>query len=127
MDTNNETKVYGIQYKDGSYTKLAGKTIQEAYSQNGRKTPDGNIDFSIMDFFFLVPVPMNQGIVGELEPRYQLFVVEEKGKASKEEGKPTNNVDALQKLLERKVKYEKKISAWIVDLYTDKVVSWLWA
>jgi hypothetical protein len=123
MDTS---KVYGIQYKDGGYTKLAGKTIQEAYSQNGKKTPEGNIDFSIMDFYFLVPIPMNQGIVGELEPRYQLFVVEEKGKDAEEDGKATNNLEALQKLLERRVKFEKKISAWILDLYVDKVVSWLW-
>lgn len=116
---------YGIQYKNGQFQKESGNSFAEAFLKNSKnKTTSGEIDFSILDFFFLIPIPMSQE---ENESRYQLFVVEEKGKSSKREGKATNNLDVLQKLLERKVKYERMISAFILDLYTDKVVSWLFS
>lgn len=119
-----DEKTFVIGYKDGGFEKLSGKNIMEAYSKNGKKTKTGEIDFSILDFYAMVPVPI---YTADNEARYQLFVVEEKGKESKACGHPTSNFSLLQKLLEKKVKFEKKISAFIIDLYDDKVVSWLWS
>lgn len=118
------TKMFIIGYKNGEIEKLSGENIMDAYSKNGKKTKTGEIDFSILDFYALVPVPI---FLGNNEARYQLFVVEEKGKESKKYGHPTNDLNILQKILEKKVKFEKKVSAFIVDLYDYKVISWLWS
>lgn len=118
---------YGIQV-DGNFEKVNANNMVEAlkqtFSKNGNKTKTGEIDFSLLDFICLIPVPISQP---ENESRYQLFVVKEKGKPSEKEGKATNDLNILQKLLERKVKLEKMISAFIIDLYTGEVISWLWS
>jgi hypothetical protein len=120
----NENKVYGIQYKDGSYTKLAGKTIQEAYSQNGKKTLDGNVDFSIMDFYFRVPVPMTHETIADT---FQLLIKENEKDDWQEIEKPTSDFKALDTLLSLKINLEGIFDGMIVNLKTENpVVWWKW-
>lgn len=114
-------KKYGFGFMNGDYEKQEGENVMEAYKKTGKKLPNGEINFSILDFIALLPIPYQEG---EPEKRYQLFVIEKEGKESKKEGHPTNNLKILQKLLERKVCYERKFSAFIIDLYTDKVIDW---
>ena len=119
----NINSVYKIFFKNGNSVKLAGKNITEAYSQTGSKTADGNIDFSLLDFYLRIPIPQIEE--GETK-EFQLILM--KDKASEWEfSQKSNDSELLDGLMNLKVKVEGYFSAAVIDLYTEKAISWKWS
>lgn len=113
---------FGIAYKDGKIEKLTGKTIAQAYAKNGKKTKEGNIDFSILDFFFLVPVPQEN-----LTDEYTILLKRDK-KSPWEFVKETyTRFSAAEDVMKLKVKLEGYFTGVVVDLSNDKILSWIWS
>jgi hypothetical protein len=114
--------IYGIGYKDGGFVKLAGKNFSEAYAQNGRKTADGNIDFSILDFYIRVPSP----VIQQNKDQYMLFLMRDKKSDWEPTGELINSFSECEGLMKLKVKLEGFFSGIVVDMNSEKVLSWIW-
>ena len=115
--------MYGIAYKTGLIEKQEGNNFMDAYKKTKNVLPNGEVNFSILDFYFLVPVPMN---LEQTQKNYQLYLMKDKNSNWEEFEKPTNQLFSLQLLLGLKVKREGFFSAIIVDLETEKPIEWVW-
>lgn len=110
---------FAIYMKDGSVLKLDGNNVGDAFLRNNlQANMMGN-----MDFFFKVPQPIEEK--KEIH-QFQIYLMETKDSEWKEEKKPSNNFVALEKFMEMKVKRDGCFSGMVVDLFTEKPVSWLW-
>jgi len=109
-------KVYML---DGQVIKLDGNNIADAFIRNNLTTNlMGNIDF-----FFPIPIPVEEK--KEIH-EYQLYLMNTKKDNWREERKPTNNFATLEGILYQEVKRNGNFSGMIVDLLTEKPVSWIW-
>lgn len=118
--------VFEIHYKDGSKVKLSGKTFQEAYSQNGRRTEDGNIDFSILDWYVNAanfPIPV------EIDPEtYQIFLLKDAKSNWEPFGKQSDNFGLLESLMKfKKIGQEGFLSGLVIRMSDEKIMSWAYS
>lgn len=121
MNTNNKT--YGIVLKGGGSYKLEGVSIQDCFEQMGKKTPDGeNTDFSLLDFFYLVPIPIMADNIDE----YQVWVKRSKTSDWEVLNRISNSFGEMEQLMELKVKLEGYFTGIVMNLTTEKVMSWKW-
>ncbi len=116
-------KLYGIQFKDGKYQKFTGSSIQEAFSQTEKKLENGNLDFSQLDFYLVVPTPV---ILGD-QKEFQVFLMRNKKSNWEPAGEISPSFSATESLMKLKVKLEGFFSGIVVDMRTEKPVSWIWS
>lgn len=111
---------FAIYMKDGSVLKLDGNNVGDAFLRNNlQANMMGN-----MDYFFKVPQPIEEK--KKETHQFQVYLMEDKGKNWEEFMKPSNNFVALEKFMQMKVKRDGVFSGMVVDLFTEKPVSWLW-
>jgi hypothetical protein len=122
---NTQQNRYEIHFKNGGKTTLAGRNITEAYSQTGERTADGNIDFSLLDWYInMAMLPI--GIKPEV-PGYQIYVMKDKESQFEKWGTEFEEYnDMVESLMHIQVKRMGNYSAMILNTLTEKPVSWLY-
>lgn len=123
-------KKYGILYQDGRFEKTTGNNIQEIFAKKGNKTLTGEIDFSSLETYEILPsaVLMNN----EYENQYMVFLMRDK----KSRWEPIEKVFNIftsesglgaEDIMKLKVKLEGFFSGLVVDMKNEKPISWIWS
>lgn len=119
MDTNNNNQVlFGIQMKNGVVVKLAGKNITEAFAQTQKRTRDGNINFSILDFYYRVPMPVVFN-----GNSFQLYGKKNENSKLEPIGKWNDNFELLENLMHEKVRKEGYFYALVLETTNGNIWS----
>jgi hypothetical protein len=111
-----------LQFNRG-VVSLPGKTITDAFKKLGLKTEKGDIDFSLLDHYFVHEATVSPEKI-EFEDQYQLLLLKESGGKWEFTRSFAKTQDQLIKLVEFKKKFEYFFRVAIVDVNTEKVVYW---
>src|ERR1043166_3592622 len=116
---------YLVMFGGGSFRKMEGNSLADAFCRAGLVKPDEKDipNFSSMETFEKIQAGENPQ---QEEESYQLFIIEKPGKPSRPEGKPTNNLPALNAKLDMLVKRNGNFSGFILDLVHGGKMSWIW-
>jgi hypothetical protein len=111
-----------LQYNRG-IVSLPGKTITDAFAKLGLKTEKGDIDFSLLDHYFVHQITVTPEKVELVEDQYQLILLKESGMA----WKYTKSFSKVQDELVKLAKWYKDLGYFrtaIIDINTEKIVYW---
>jgi hypothetical protein len=119
---NDQTFEIHLQFNRG-VVSLPGKTITDAFKKLGLKTKDGNIDFSLLDHYFVHEVTVSPEKI-EFEDQYQLVLQKESGGKWQFTQSFSKIQDELVNLALWKQFKEGYFKTAIIDVNTEKVVYW---
>jgi hypothetical protein len=122
MNTDSVFEIH-LQFNRG-IVNLPGKTITDAFGKLGLKTEKGDIDFSLLDHYFVHEVTVSPENIQLVEDQYQLILLKESGKKWEFTRSFAKTQDQLIKLVEFKKKFEYFFRVAIVDVNTEKIVYW---
>jgi hypothetical protein len=112
-----------LQFNRG-IVNLPGKTITDAFAKLGTKTKEGNIDFSLLDHYFVHEVTVMPESIQLIEDQYQLLLLKESGGRWEFTQSFSKVQDELVNLALWKQFKEGYFKTAIVDVNTEKIVYW---
>jgi hypothetical protein len=122
MNTDSVFEIH-LQFNRG-VVSLPGKTITDAFAKLGVKTKDGNIDFSLLDHYFVHQITVTPEKVELIEDQYQLILLKESGGKWEFTKSFSKIQDQLVNLAMWKKDREGYFRTAIIDVNTEKVVYW---
>jgi hypothetical protein len=122
MNTDSVFEIH-LQYNRG-VVSLPGKTITDAFAKLGLKTEKGDIDFSLLDHYFVHQVTTSPENIQLIEDQYQLILLKESGKKWEFTQSFSKIQDELVNLALWKQNKEGYFRTAIIDVNTEKVVYW---
>ncbi len=111
---------FEFHWKDGKVETQEGKSVSESFTKLGY----GAKELPGLDFY--VKLPEGENVPENLDIKFQLYIMETEKSPWEEIGKPTQMREVLENRMMKEVRQNGCFSSMIVDLFSEKPVSWIW-